>query len=76
LGQFSICTFKGSDKSLLFILSGLDIGVIVAFTLSGWLCTLSFGHGWPLIFYVFGEFINFNKHTRLLGGVVVAMIVW
>ncbi|XP_071145544.1 sialin-like [Mytilus edulis] len=37
-----------------FTFSGLDIGVIVAFTVSGWLCTLWNHHGWPLIFYVFG----------------------
>ncbi|CAC5421597.1 unnamed protein product [Mytilus coruscus] len=37
-----------------FTFSGLDIGVIVAFTISGWLCTLWNHHGWPLIFYVFG----------------------
>ncbi|KAJ8320340.1 hypothetical protein KUTeg_001927, partial [Tegillarca granosa] len=37
-----------------FTFSGLDLGVIIAFASSGWLCSIPVHNGWPFIFYTFG----------------------
>lgn len=39
---------------LAFTLSGLDLGILVAFASSGYLCTIPVDKGWPLIFYTYG----------------------
>ena len=38
---------------ILYIL-GSNIGTVISLPISGWLCTLEFGGGWPLCFYLFG----------------------
>ena len=37
-----------------FIGSGGNIGVMIAFSLGGYLCVNGFDGGWPSIFYIFG----------------------
>ena len=36
--------------------SGAQIGVLIAFSLGGFLCQHGFDGGWPSIFYIFGKF--------------------
>ncbi|XP_028410883.1 LOW QUALITY PROTEIN: sialin-like [Dendronephthya gigantea] len=36
--------------------AGSQIGTIIAFPLSGWLCANGFDGGWPSVFYIFGTF--------------------
>ena len=45
-----------SEKTQLlnFTLSGMYLGTVFAFPISGWLCGSSFLGGWPAVFYVFG----------------------
>lgn len=45
-----------SERSelLAFTLSGLDLGILVAFASSGYLCTIPVDKGWPFIFYTYG----------------------
>ncbi|XP_078338378.1 putative transporter slc-17.2 [Crassostrea virginica] len=45
-----------SERSelLAFTFSGLDLGILVAFVSSGYLCTIRFDNGWPFIFYTYG----------------------
>lgn len=33
---------------------GTMIGTIVAMTLAGFICSIEFDNGWPLIFYLYG----------------------
>lgn len=33
---------------------GSNIGTVISLPISGWLCTLHYGGGWPLCFYLFG----------------------
>ena len=45
-------------KSLfLFLYAGSQVGTIISYPLSGWLCANGFAGGWPSVFYVFGNYI-------------------
>ena len=44
---------------------GAAAGMIVAQTLTGYLCSLHFLGGWPSSFYIFGECNNFLKLTYM-----------
>ncbi|KAJ8972635.1 hypothetical protein NQ314_000091 [Rhamnusium bicolor] len=37
-----------------YVYAGTNFGTIISLPLSGWLCSLESGHGWPLSFYLFG----------------------
>lgn len=37
-----------------FLFIGLDLGILVAFVSSGYLCTIRLDNGWPFIFYTYG----------------------
>lgn len=36
------------------VYAGANFGTVVSLPLSGWLCSLEYGGGWPLAFYIFG----------------------
>lgn len=36
------------------LVPGSNIGTVISLPISGWLCTLDYGGGWPLCFYLFG----------------------
>ncbi|XP_077288213.1 putative inorganic phosphate cotransporter [Arctopsyche grandis] len=42
------------SKFAAIVYAGSNFGSVVSFPLSGWLCTLEWGGGWPLCFYLFG----------------------
>ncbi|XP_062566874.1 uncharacterized transporter slc-17.2-like [Saccostrea cucullata] len=69
LPMFSQLWDEWSPKSerselLAFTFSGLDLGVVIAFASSGYLCTIPIDGGWPFIFYTYG------------GVTVLWLIVW
>ncbi|XP_049873381.1 sialin isoform X2 [Pectinophora gossypiella] len=37
-----------------YVYAGSNIGTVISLPVSGWLCTLDWGGGWPLCFYLFG----------------------
>ncbi|XP_061393726.1 sialin [Musca vetustissima] len=42
------------NKFAAVVYAGSNIGTVISMPLTGWLCSLKFGGGWPLAFYVFG----------------------
>ncbi|XP_061196685.1 uncharacterized transporter slc-17.2-like [Saccostrea echinata] len=69
LPMFSQLWDEWSPKSerselLAFTFSGLDLGVVIAFASSGYLCTIPVDGGWPFIFYTYG------------GVTVIWLVVW
>ncbi|CAH2234526.1 jg1666 [Pararge aegeria aegeria] len=42
------------SKFAAYVYAGSNIGTVISLPISGWLCTLEFGGGWPLCFYLFG----------------------
>jgi hypothetical protein len=54
---------KGSLIS--FIGSGGNIGVMIAFSLGGYLCIHGFDGGWPAIFYIFGYYYLKYKFIKI-----------
>ena len=44
----------------MYSFSGLSLGNVVAFPISGALCSNGFSEGWDSIFYVFGRYINWT----------------
>ncbi|XP_053609606.1 putative inorganic phosphate cotransporter [Plodia interpunctella] len=42
------------SKFAAYVYAGSNIGTVISLPISGWLCTLDFGGGWPLCFYLFG----------------------
>ncbi|XP_005184461.1 sialin isoform X1 [Musca domestica] len=42
------------NKFAAVVYAGSNIGTVISMPLAGWLCSLEFGGGWPLAFYVFG----------------------
>ncbi|KAM3965175.1 putative inorganic phosphate cotransporter [Aphomia sociella] len=42
------------SKFAAYVYAGSNIGTVISLPMSGWLCTLDFGGGWPLCFYLFG----------------------
>ncbi|XP_041979313.1 sialin [Aricia agestis] len=42
------------SKFAAYVYAGSNIGTAISLPISGWLCTLDFGGGWPLCFYLFG----------------------
>ncbi|XP_013186887.1 putative inorganic phosphate cotransporter [Amyelois transitella] len=42
------------SKFAAYVYAGSNIGTVISLPISGWLCTLQFGGGWPLCFYIFG----------------------
>ncbi|XP_071525631.1 putative inorganic phosphate cotransporter [Panulirus ornatus] len=42
------------SKYTTFTMTGSNLGTVVSYFLSGWLCDQEFMGGWPLTFYVFG----------------------
>ncbi|KAG7308789.1 hypothetical protein JYU34_006023 [Plutella xylostella] len=42
------------SKFAAYVYAGSNIGTVVSLPISGWLCTLDWGGGWPLCFYLFG----------------------
>ena len=50
---------KKEKKALLFLLHtpGTMIGTVLAMSVSGFLCDTGVDNGWPLIFYIYGEFL-------------------
>ncbi|PZC79555.1 hypothetical protein B5X24_HaOG216220 [Helicoverpa armigera] len=42
------------SKFAAYVYAGSNIGTVITLPISGWLCTLEFGGGWPLCFYIFG----------------------
>lgn len=55
-GKDFYCFFFVLQKKLFneLLFLGSNFGSVVSFPLSGWLCTLEWGGGWPLCFYLFG----------------------
>lgn len=42
------------SKFAAYVYAGSNIGTVISLPISGWLCTLDYGGGWPLCFYLFG----------------------
>lgn len=42
------------SKFAAIVYAGANFGTVVSLPVSGWLCSLEWGGGWPLCFYVFG----------------------
>ncbi|KAJ2948996.1 hypothetical protein O0L34_g5936 [Tuta absoluta] len=42
------------SKFAAYVYAGSNIGTVISLPISGWLCTLDWGGGWPLCFYLFG----------------------
>lgn len=42
------------SKFAAFVYAGANFGTVISLPLSGWLCSLEYGGGWPLAFYIFG----------------------
>lgn len=47
-------SYMSKHRLILKWFTGANFGSIISFPLSGWLCTLEWGGGWPLCFYIFG----------------------
>ncbi|XP_063384106.1 putative inorganic phosphate cotransporter [Cydia fagiglandana] len=42
------------SKFAAYVYAGSNFGTVISLPISGWLCTLDWGGGWPLCFYLFG----------------------
>ncbi|KAJ3662869.1 hypothetical protein Zmor_007189 [Zophobas morio] len=42
------------SKFAAYVYAGANFGTVISLPVSGWLCSLEWGGGWPLCFYLFG----------------------